>query len=621
MKRKVFMESLCVLTALTLGGCSKKEKKTLETPYPTEWNLDDLYPSDQSPEFQADQRGGLEDSKAFAAQYKGHLTVENLAKALDAYEKICLKWNRVGAYTYLQYITRMQDANASAVQQKVAELGSKVDALLAFFPVECLKLSYDALQTKMKKDSSLAHYRSWIEDLFRNREHILSEPEESILAKTSPVRGHAWTKFYDEFLTTLDFDLGGTKRKLEFVLHQMSDGKTNQERQAAAEALSKGLQANSFTFKSVYNNVLLNTQITNDLRHYATPEESRLKEDAIDPSIVHAMITAVKQHYPQLSHRYYRIKARLLKQEKLQYWDRSIPVNLGQPDTPISYEEAIRQVLEVYAAFSPTFEKLAKQFVSEGWVDVFPRDGKTSGAFAHPTSANVHPYILLNFMGSQRDLLTIAHEFGHGVHMALSRKMGQLQACPGLALSETASTFAEKQTYAHLIAKVTSPEKKIQLLCGELDDFMNTVVRQTAFFDFELQAHAKREKGEIQASDLDVLWRKTQVEALGDGVTIAACVDNFWMYIHHFFASPFYVYSYVFGRLFVEALSSAYEQDPSAFRETYEKFLSSGGTVTCEEAAKMFGFDLRSPTFWNDLLERIERQISTLEALCKEKGL
>lgn len=614
------MGSMCVLAALTAGGCSKREGEA-NSPYPTQWNLDSLYKSDQSPEFQADQANFLQEARAFAEKYRGHVTLENLAEALAAYEALTQKGARLGTYVFLNYQIHLHDAQASALYQRFSELGAKVAALTAFFSVECLALPYAEVQAKVVQVPDLARYQVWLENLFKNRDHILSAPEEQVLAKTSVITGEAWQKFYDELLAKVDFDLDGIKRKLEFVLHQMAEGKTDRERRAAAEALSRGLAEHAFFFKSIYNNILLDRQVKDDLRHYKEPEAARLTEDAVDPAIVKAMMAAVKRHYPQLSHRYYRLKARLLKQEKLQYWDRSVAVNLHSAPGTLTYSEAIQQVLEVYGGFSPTFEKIARQFVTEGWVDVFPRDGKTSGAFACPSSTDTHPYVLLNFMGSQRDLLTIAHEFGHGVHQFLSREVGQLLAEPALALSETASTFAEKLTYAHLIARAQTRREKIQLICGELDDLMNTVVRQTAFFDFEQQAHAKRKEGEVRAEDLDAIWRQTQVEALGEGVEIAPCVDNFWMYVSHFFEAPFYVYSYVFGRLFVEALSSAYEKDPKAFRTSYERFLSSGGTVRCEEAARLFGFDLRSPAFWDEVLRRAEGQVEALEKLCQEEGL
>lgn len=621
MQGRKLMKGICVLAvAATMGGCSKNEKAA-NSPYPTEWNLDDLYSSENCAEFQADKAAVLDDAVAFAKKYKGCLTVDNLVGALQDYEKGLQKATRLGAYVMLSYQVRLHDPKASALYQEFSELYARATATLAFFPVECLALSYKALQEKMAQDLALAHYRVWIEDVFRNRAHILSAAEEQLLAKTSIIAGDAWHKFYDELLAKVDFKLEGATRKLEFVLHKMAEGKTDRERRAAAEALSRGLKDNEFLFKSIYNNILLDRQVKDDLRHYTSPEQARLTADAIDPAIVSAMTLAVKKHYARLSHRYYRIKARLMKQEKLQYWDRSISVNLTETPATLSYPEAIQSVFEIYGRFSATFERIAREFVTKGWIDAFPRDGKTSGAFSCESSVDTHPYVLLNFMGSQRDLLTIAHELGHGVHQYLSRGVGQLQADPALALSETASTFAEKLTYASLISKAISKREKIQLICGALDDFMNTVVRQTAFYCFEQQAHAQRKEGEVSSETFGTIWRKTQTEALGDSVVIDACVDHFWMYISHFFASPFYVYSYVFGRLFVEALYNAYEKDPKDFRTKYEQFLSKGGTILCEEAAQMFGFDLRSAAFWEETLHSAEKQIDELEELCREEGL
>lgn len=618
------MENLFVFAALTTSGCfqndsQKKERKN--STYPTEWNLADLYPSDQSPEFQTDQERLPQEAQAFADQYQGKITVENLAEALAAYDAFLQKSSRWFTYVTLNHEGHLNDAKASALYQKAVEMWAQVAASTSFFPVEGLKLSYEALQSRMKIDPKLAHYRSWIEDLFRNREHVLSVPEERILAKTSVVTGESWTKFFSEFLAKIDFELDGTPHKLEFILHRMAEGSSDKERRAAAEALSRGLNNHAFIFKSIYNNILLDRQVKDDLRHYKEPEDYRLTEDAIAPEVVKAMIEAVKRHYPKLSHRYYRIKAQLLKQEKLQYWDRSAPVHVFEVQEKLTYPEAVQKVFEVYGNFSPTFENIARQLVTKGWVDVFPREGKVSGAFSCPSSVDTHPYVLLNFMGSQRDLLTIAHEFGHAVHQALARNVGQLLSETSLALAETASTFAEKLTYTFLIAKATHNREKIQLLCNALDDFMNTVVRQTAFFDFEQRAHAKRKEGEVQAEDLNAIFHQTQDEALGANVEINACVDNFWMYISHFFASPFYVYSYVFGRLFVEALFMAYKKNPQEFRVTYEKFLASGGKIRCEEAAQMFGFDVRSPSFWDEVLSHAAKPIDQLEALCKKAGL
>lgn len=606
---------LCLWTALMTVGCVQKDDPTevaREKPQvPTEWNLKDLYTSDQSPEFQRDLHLLGKKAQAFSDKYKGHITLENLAEALKAYEDFMQLEHRVEAYAYLRHKTHLNDAKVSALYQKTLEIWTQVAALASFLPIECLKLSYTALQARMKMDPRLAHYRVWIENLFRNRRHVLSAPEEHILAKTSIVTEEPWPKLYKELMAQMDFKLNGSKRKLPYIHRQHMKDKPFKKRRAALEALSKGLSKHDLILTSIYNNILLNHQIQDDLRHFKAPEESRLLSDDVDPEVVKIMMAAVKRYYSRISHRYYKLEAHLTREKRhRQILYRSVP---------LSYSEAINQVMEVYSQFSPTFERLAKQFISEGWIDVYPKNGKASGCFSCPTSVDVHPYILLNFMGSQRDVLAMAHELGHGVHQYLSRGVGQLLSRPAGALSETASTFAEKLTYAYLIAKATDNKERIRHLYGSLEDFIGTVMFQAALFEFEQRAHAKRRDGELKTEDLNKIWREIYAEFKGE--SIPSYVDNYWMVVSHFFLKPFCVYSYVFGRLFVEALYCAYEKDPVTFRMTFEKFLARGGTINCEEAAKMFGFDLRSPAFWEEILSRVEQRFDELEKLCKEEGL
>ncbi|GHS93147.1 oligoendopeptidase F [Alphaproteobacteria bacterium] len=605
-------------TSSVAASKSTKSKDKL----PTEWDLSSLYKACDAPEIQKDQEALQKGIASFCAHTKGKLTVSNLAAALDAYDDLIRKATKLGTYAFLYYQTRLHDAQASAFFQKFSEFETHAFSKLSFFPVETLTLNFEALQRHMKATPALAVYKAWIEDLFKNRKHVLSTPEEIILAKADLAGGAAWRKLYDEVLSHIDFSLNGKKCKLGAITHKMAHGKTNEIRKKAALSLEKGLKDHELILRSLYNNILLSWSVTNEIRGYKTPEEQRFVSESMDPETASAMIAATVEAYPTLSQRYYSIKAKILKQKKLQYWDRSIPVKLTDVfSKKITYPQAVEKVLSIYKTFSPTFFVLARDLVENGWVDVYPKDGKRGGAFSDSSSVDTHPFVMLNFMGSQRALLTLAHELGHSVHQSLARQNRQLVANPALALSETASTFAEKLVYDHLLVHTSKRREKIELMCAYLDDVMNTVVRQVAFFRFEQKAHRLRQERELTSQDLDKIWRETQAEALEPALEIHPCTDRFWAYIHHFFESPFYVYSYAFGRLFVEALYQEYVKNKAAFVPKYEKMLASGGTLRYDEAATLVGIDLKAKQFWKGVLKLLENQVDQLETWCREEGI
>lgn len=588
--------------------------------YPVVWDLGSLYHAIDDKQFEKDKEDVESLIDDFSKKYKGKLAFDNIADALVEYEHIVEVLCKIQTFAFLNYQTNLHDPAASAFLQSCAEWETKLLAKLAFFQVEFIELDYGSVEKILLSNEKLARYKSVIEEFFRFKPHTLTVPEEVIMAKKSILSSDAWCKFYTELLSKIDFLIDGEKKVFSYITDQMSHGKTSDDRRKAALSLSEGLNRNMLAISTAYNNIILDCNVCLDIRHYSDPESARYLSDNIDPKTIKSMLSAVVSRYKRIAHRYYRIKSKLLGLGRLQYWDRCVPVQVsGKDEDKITYDEAVEVVLDVFKGFSPKFHSIVSDIVKNKWVDVFPKEGKVPGAFSHPATVRTHPFIMLNFFGNKRDVLTMAHEFGHGIHQVLSSKQTQLNSNPPLALCETASTFAEKLTYDHLISNESDPKRKIELICEQLDDIMNTIFRQVSFFRFEQKVHRKRMEKELTPEEFSKIWMDMQKEALGDFVAIDSCVDSFWGYISHFFVSPFYVYSYSFGRLLVEALYSQYLKDKEVFLVKYESMLSAGGTMNFDEVVEMFGFDIQN--MWEQALDAIEEQLNELENLCISENL
>ena len=585
--------------------------------YPTEWNLDCFYDSINSDKLIQDKKNISEKIEKFISKYKGKLQLSNLTNAITEYEEIYKSASKIVVYLGLYFQIKQKDESVSAAYQDMMEWYTNEFSKLCWFEVEIQGMNYDEIKKQIKEDKILSGYKAFIDNIFKYKPHTLTSQEEFVLSKLGVAAGDTWYKFHNGLLSRIEFDFRGEKLTLSDIVEKANHGENDAVRKEASIALSSGLKANSYALVSVFNNIILSHKTYNDLRKYTYPEQKRFLEDDIEKSVVEIMIDVVKSHYESISHRYYKLKAKILKKSKLQYWDRSEKVQLSKiDDKKYSYEEAIALVLDIFKNFSPKFFDIVNTMVKEGWVDVYPKDGKVSGAFSSSATVDTHPFILLNFYGSIRDVLTIAHEFGHGIHQRLSSKNNELVCNPGLNISETASIFAEKLTNRYLLNAETNLKKKIELTCSRLDDVMNTVFRQIAFFKFEQKIHKIRNIHELSAKDLDQAWREELEESLGDGVEINHHIDNYWGYITHFTSCPFYVYSYAFGCLFVEALFAEYERTGKEFVKKYEEALSSGGTKNYKEIADMFGLNPTSKQFWISALKSIESEIDNLEVLC-----
>lgn len=585
--------------------------------YPLVWDLSCFYDSVDSPKIKEDKESLLLRTDSFVSKYVDGLSVSDLPDAVYEYEEICKAAARLRTYVTLYYQTRLKDSLAVSAYQGIIEWWGNVSSKLCKFIVEMQKLDYAAVEQKLKEDPIFSQYSAFIEEVFRFRDHTLLANEESIVAKMEVIAGNAWHKFHEGILSRIEFQLRGEKLTLSDVVEKSNHGGDESLRKEASLALSEGLKHNEYALVSIFNNIVLSHKIHGEIKRYKTPEDQRFLSDNIPNSSVEHMVSAITESYEKICHRYYKLKARILNRNKLQYWDRCSSVKLyNSPDKTYSYDDAIDLILSIFKNFSNKFYEIAHEMVTQSWVDVLPKEGKVSGAFACSAVVDLHPFVLLNFYGSIRDVLTIAHEFGHGIHQRLSMKNSELVCNPGLNISETASIFAEKLTNEYLLANEEDQKRKIELICSRLDDVMSTVFRQVAFFKFEQKIHEIRKYKELTSADLDMAWRNVLEESLGDGVELDHCIDNFWGYITHFTSSPFYVYSYAFGCLFVEGLFTKYKESGDDFIAKYEEALSSGGTKSYAEIASMFGIDADSKQFWRSTLESIEREVDGLEALC-----
>ncbi|MBQ3945106.1 MAG: hypothetical protein II670_05765 [Alphaproteobacteria bacterium] len=603
----VFVGSLMMSSILEC-----KEKGVSE--YKTAWVLD-KYKSVDDVRIAKDEKELLQRVKKFDERFIKGLSVDNLKDAIVEYEKICATMSEMYSYFGLKFKLNTKDNNLSNACQKMTELFSKCDEMLCKFDIAMQKLDYKAIESKLKTDSELAQYKTYIKNVFKYRTHILSEPEEVLLAKIGAC-GNSWYKFHEGTLSRIAFPLDGKNLTLTDVVEKANNGETEQIRERASKALSDGLKKNEYSLVSVFNNIALEHKVFGEIRKYKSPEEPRYFADDISQEAVDNMLNAVTDHYAKICHRYYKLKAKILGKKKLQYWDRCSKVKLTSgEEKKYTYDEALQIVFDVYKNFSERFYEIVKDLSTSSHVDAFPKEGKVSGAFAW-SMPHEKPYVLLNFYGSIRDITTIAHEFGHAIHMTLSLKNKYLVSNPALNISETASTFGEKLTNEHLLKNEANPKKKIELICSRLDDVMATIFRQTAFLKFERKIHDIRKDKELSVDELNKEWRKVLEESLGDGVEIDHCIDNYWGYITHFTNSPFYVYSYSFGALFVEGLYAEYKKTGKDFVKKYEEALASGGTKTYAEIAQMFGIDANSREFWNSAMSSIENEIDELEKLC-----
>ncbi|MCR4264990.1 M3 family oligoendopeptidase [Nitratireductor sp. ZSWI3] len=586
-----------------------------------EWDLSDLYPALDAPELKRDLDRAADEAVRFEAAWKGKLAGEvakgeagRLGEAVEAYEALEELMGRIVSYAGLLYAGDTSDPRRAKLYGDVQEKLTDASAHLIFFTLELNKIDDATIDAALAADKAFARYEPWVLDIRREKPFQLEDRIEQLFHEKSVTGRGAWNRLFDETMTSLRFVVDGKELAIEQTLNLLQDA-DGEKRRRAAEALAETFRKNLRIFTLITNTLAKDKEISDRWRGFDDIADSRHLANRVERPVVDALAQAVRDAYPRLSHRYYAMKARWLGLEKLSHWDRNAPL----PETPqavIGWNEAKKTVLDAYGAFAPQMAEIAGRFFDRNWIDAPVRSGKSPGAFAHPTVPSVHPYLLLNYLGKPRDVMTLAHEMGHGIHQVLAARQGALMAPTPLTLAETASVFGEMLTFQSLLERTAEPRERKAMIAQKVEDMLNTVVRQIAFYEFERKVHAKRRSdGELTSDQIGALWLEVQAECLGPAVQLREGYETFWAYIPHFIHSPFYVYAYAFGDCLVNSLFAVYRQAPDGFQDKYFAMLEAGGTKHHSELLKPFGLDASDPDFWGKGLSVIEGLIDELEAL------
>jgi oligoendopeptidase F len=585
-----------------------------------EWNLGDLYGGIDSPEVKRDLARADAMCLAFEERYKGKLaglatgpsSGDSVAAAVKEFEAIDDLLGRLASYAQLIHSGDTTDPQRTKFFGDVQERVTTSSSHLLFFTLELNRID-DAVLERAMAAPALARYRPWIEDVRKERPYQLDDRIEQLFHEKSVTGYAAWSRLFDETIAGLRFTPGAKPLTIEPTLNLLQD-RNEKVRKSAAEALGRTFREHLRTFTLITNTLAKDKEISDRWRGFADVADARHLANRVEREVVEALVAAVREAYPRLSHRYYALKARWFGKKRLPYWDRNAPL----PDVPariMPWEAARDVVLSAYRAFSPTMADIAQRFFNDCWIDAPVRAGKAPGAFSHPTVPSAHPFILLNYQGKPRDVMTLAHELGHGVHQVLAAPQGALMAPTPLTLAETASVFGEMLTFRRLLAATTDPKQRKAMLAGKVEDMINTVVRQIAFYSFERAVHTERRHGELTAERFCEIWLDVQRESLGPAIEIKPPYETFWTYIGHFIHAPFYVYAYAFGDCLVNSLYAVYEKAHEGFAERYLAMLAAGGSKSYGELLKPFGLDARDPAFWSAGLSVIEGMIGELEGM------
>ncbi|MBL4875871.1 MAG: M3 family oligoendopeptidase, partial [Cohaesibacteraceae bacterium] len=566
-----------------------------------EWDLGDLYRGIKSTELQADLEKARTDAANFADKYKSKLAdcLEDglkLSEAIISYEKLDDALGKIISFAMLVYTGNTVDPERARFFGDMQAAITEISSDLLFFTLEMNRLDDQALEKAIVSCKALEHYRPWIEDLRVEKPYQLDDQLEKLFHEKAMTGHAAWNRLFDDTIAGLRFEVDGEELALEQTLNLLVD-RDEVCRRKASEAMGKTFEKNLGIFSLVTNTLAKDKQISDTWRGFTDVADSRHLANRVEGEVVNALVASVEQSFPKLSHRYYALKSKWFGMEALNHWDRNAPL----PDVPaekIGWEEAKHIVLDAYSGFAPEMASIAQRFFDENWIDAPVRKGKAPGAFAHPTVPSVHPYVLLNYQGKPRDVMTLAHELGHGIHQVLAGEQGALMAPTPLTLAETASVFGEMLTFKSLLAKTTNVAERRALIAGKVEDMLNTVVRQVAFYLYERKVHNARRIGELTASEISKLWMSVQADSLGPSVRLGPGYENYWVYVPHFIHSPFYVYAYAFGDCLVNSLYAVYEQSGSGFEQKYMDMLRAGGTKHHKDLLAPFGLDASKPDFW-----------------------
>jgi oligoendopeptidase F len=592
---------------------------TKKTSLPT-WNLGDFYDGYDSPKLAADIRRGTARIATFSKAYAGKvetLEAHAFAEAMAEYEAIQELLGKIGSYAQLLYAGDMSKPEIGQFYQNTQETLTTLSSQMLFFTLSINKID-DAKARKLLAAPEMAHYAPWVRELRALKPYQLSDELEKMLHEKYVAGRAAWSRHYDETVSELRFTVGKKPLAMEQVLHLVSDPKENVRREATL-AIGAVLGKHIRTFALITNTLAKDKEIEDTWRGFKHPISSRNIANQVEDEVVDALMSTVRRNYGNLSHRYYRLKAKWLGKKQLNYWDRAAPLP-KVPERKYNWQEAKELVLSSYTAFSPELGKLGSKFFDRNWIDAAIRPGKAPGAFAHPTVPSVHPYLLLNFLGKARDVMTLAHELGHGVHQVLAGKQGALLADTPLTLAETASVFGEQLAFREMLRRESNAARRKSILAGKVEDMLATVVRQVAMCEFEVRVHDERRQGELTSDRIGEIWVDVQSEALGPQVKLMPEYKHFWAYIPHFIHTPFYVYAYAFGDCLVNSLYAAYEKEQKKgrareFEKKYLAMLSSGGRYRHKELLAPFGLDAGKPSFWQGGLDVIAGLIDELEEM------
>jgi oligoendopeptidase F len=580
-----------------------------------EWDLGDLYPGRDSPALAHDLAELAAAATGFRARLRGRLATlsgAELGTAVAEYERLQEAAGRIMSYAELLRAGNVADPEIARFFQTMQERINAITTDLLFFTLELNRVDDAALDAKLV-DPALAHYRPWLRDIRAQRPYQLDDDLEKLLHEKSVAGRAAWTRLFDETIAELRFPFRGRELTEPEVMHLLSD-RDGAVRREAALSIGEVLARHGRLFALITNTLAKDKEIEDRWRGFRRPISARNLSNFVEDEVVDALIAAVRASYPELSHRYYRLKARWFGVEQLPFWDRNAPLP-DDDDRTVPWPEAQSTVLTAYRAFSPELAAVGERFFAGRWIDAPVRPGKAPGAFAHPTVPGAHPYLLLNYQGRLRDVMTLAHELGHGVHQVLAARQGALMAETPLTLAETASVFGEMLTFRALLAREADPARRKVMLAGKVEDMLNTVVRQIAFVTFETRVHEERREAELTADRLCAIWLEVQRESLGPALRLDEAYRYYWSYIPHFIHSPFYVYAYAFGDCLVNSLYANYQDAHQGFAERYLELLRAGGTLRHRELLAPFGLDASDPAFWSKGLGVIRGFIDELAGL------
>jgi oligoendopeptidase F len=583
-----------------------------------EWDLSDLYSSQNAPELSRDLQWLDQECASFAADYEGKLANLDAAEMLACVlrnERINTIAGRIMSFAGLRYYQLTVDDDRTKFMSDMQEKITDFTTPLVFFTLELNRIDDAALQALLNANDALARYQPVFDRIRAMKPYQLSDELEKFLHDLGVV-GDAWERLFDETIAGLSFEIDGESLGIEGTLNLLTDPDRAQREKGAVE-LARVFGETVKTFARVHNTQAKEKEILDRWRGMPTPQTGRHLSNHVEPEVVEALRDAVVAAYPKLSHRYYELKRKWLGLDVMQVWDRNAPLPM-ETNKIVGWEEAQKTVMQAYGDFDPRMADLAEPFFTKGWIDAAVKPGKAPGAFAHPTVTDVHPYVMLNYLGKPRDVMTLAHELGHGVHQVLAAGQGEMLSSTPLTLAETASVFGEMLTFRKMLDGAKDAAERKVMLAGKVEDMINTVVRQIAFYDFECKLHDARAQGELTPDDINALWMSVQGESLGPAFEFMDGYETFWAYIPHFVHSPFYVYAYAFGDGLVNALYAVYQEQPEGFQEKYFDMLKAGGSKHHKELLAPFGLDASDPTFWDKGLSMISDMIDELEAMEQE---